>query len=763
MIDLNRILKLNIRAKLTVAFVGIAMLPLLIVGLYAIRMHTRSLQDSQLLHLGHDVLTIRERTETFLNGVEGDVRFLSHSPALLALVESEGDRALRQRVADHIAAFAQAKRIYYQIWCADREGQVMMKVRWQGDRYATLPQEGPDWTGASYYLHLIEGLRPGQFTVAPVELTGDGELVAAISYALPIFGRSGGFAGIVVADVFARDLFRVVERSHSSLGGKIILVSQEGYYLYHPDKKREWSKLLASRHEDTLQRDYPPEAATSILSGQAGTVLSSELVIAYAPLLNHGPSIYTVFESVPKSAIFAPVASFKRFFFIFFILFVGASAVLAYFATVQFTRPIRRLQEGAEVVAAGDFGHRLRTGTYDEIERLAEAFNRMAESLQDREAQIRRHESELEALVAERTRELSEEKGRLQAVLDNVPSAFVMLDPDLTIRSASAAFERITGRALDRVRGMKCYDLLWDERACSNCSARRALQSGQIVADVSQVAGQEGDARYIERVAIPIRANGRVERVLEVITDVTERKRIEAQMIRSEKLAVVGEMASVIAHEVRNSLTSVKMILQLEMERQDLNETDREALEVAVSSVRRMESMVSDLLKFARPTPPVFAPHDVNRIVEEAVGLTQYQFNRNGVRFVCRLAPELPAVTADESHLKEAFVNLILNASAAVLEGGEVAVETRRTDATVEVTVSDDGCGIPEAHLGRIFDPFFTTRPDGTGLGLSIVRRAVEQHGGTISVESRERQGTRFTVRLPTSRRLNVAEDLRAS
>ncbi|MBI2502106.1 MAG: PAS domain-containing protein, partial [Candidatus Latescibacteria bacterium] len=602
-IDLNRILKFSIRSKLTIAFVGLSALSLLIVGLYVIQMHTRSLQGSQLLHLERDVLVLQERTATFLSNVEGDVRFLSQSLAFLTLAEGKSDGVLRQTVADHIAAFAQAKGIYYQIWCADREGQVVLDVRWQGDHYAALSQEELDRIGTHYYLHLVEGLGPGQFAVAPVELTGDQELVAAISYALPVFGRSGALAGIVVADVFARDFFQVIEQDPSNLGGKIILVSQEGYYLYHPDKKREWHRLLASRHEDTLQRDYSPEVTAAILSGKTGTVFSSESVIAYAPLLNHGPTIYTIFESIPKATIFAPVASFKRFFSIFFILFVGTSAILAYFATIQFTRPIRRLQQGAEVIAAGNFGHRLRTGTYDELEHLAEAFNRMAESLQDREARIRRHESELEALVAERTRELSEEKGWLQAILDNVPSAFVMLDPDLTIRSASAAFERITGRALDQARGRKCYDLLWDEQACANCSARRALQSGQIVAEVDQVAGRDGDARYLERVAIPIRVNGRIERVLEVITDVTERKRIEAQMIRTEKLAAVGEMASIIAHEVRNSLTSVKIILQLEMERQDLNGTDREALEVAANSALRMESMVSDLLKFARPTP----------------------------------------------------------------------------------------------------------------------------------------------------------------
>ncbi|MBI2503734.1 MAG: histidine kinase, partial [Candidatus Latescibacteria bacterium] len=195
----------------------------------------------------------------------------------------------------------------------------------------------------------------------------------------------------------------------------------------------------------------------------------------------------------------------------------------------------------------------------------------------------------------------------------------------------------------------------------------------------------------------------------------------------------------------------VKIILQLEMERQDLNGTDREALEVAANSALRMESMVSDLLKFARPTPPVFAPHDLNQIVEEGIALAQYQLNQQGVQIICRLAPDLPAVMVDESHLKEAFINLVLNAAAAVAEEGEMVVETRRRETAVEVTVADDGCGIPEPHLGRIFDPFFTTRPEGTGLGLSIVRRTVEQHGGTISVESREGQGTRFTIRLPAS------------
>ena len=581
--------------------------------------------------------------------------------------------------------------------------------------------------------------------------------MAAVSYVLPVFESDLRPAGMIVVDVFAEELFRIVEEAHNEPNERVVLVSGEGYYLYHSEKKRSWGQLLASRDEHNIYRDYPPEVARQIMSGEPGMLISNGEVIASAPLLQNAvrkPPVYTLFISAPRDRVLASVIRFERVFYSLLVLAVVLSIGLAYLAAAQFTRPINALQAEAEVIAGGAFGHRLRVETYDEIQRLAETFDAMARAIQDREAQIRRHESELEDTVAARTRELAEEKGKLQAILDSVPSAFVVLDRNLHILSASRAFERISGHAPATVIGQHYGRFFPDCSEGGGCPAETALRMAHIATDVQsiKIPGRE-KPRYIERIAIPVARNGATEQVIEVVTDVTERKDMEAQLIRSEKMATTGEMAAIIAHEIRNSLTSVKMILQLELEREGLLESDREALEVATNSVQRMETVVTDLLKFARPSPAQFQPQWVNAILRESISLTQHQIRRKALVLTEGFTPNLPPVQGDADQLKEVFVNLLLNAAQAVPDGGEISIFSRlgAGGGRVEVRVEDTGPGIPEGQEERIFDPFFTTKTDGTGLGLSMSRRTVEAHGGSISATNRPDGGALFTAWLPVS------------
>lgn len=755
-LNLNRIFPFGIRTKLAVAFLALSSVPLLFSGIYAIHVHTQALQERELEHLGHDVSTVCERTSTFLKGVESDIRFLGESHLFRRFSERLDDREAADAFVRQVLDFARSKGIYYQIRLLDEDGQEAVKVRMEAGGYAVLPAD-PQAAG-QYYLHLVEDLRRGEFTSSPVELTDSrGGFVSAVSYVLPVFDAEERLAGMLVADVFARDLFRIVAEAHDNVGGKVMLVSSEGFYLYHSEKKTNWRQLLAAREENNVFRDYAPQIAAQIMAGKPGVTITDEDVIAYASLLPdvaEKMGIYTLFMSVPREEILAPVASFKWTFYGLLALFVVLSVGLAYLAAAQFTRPINALQREAQVIAEGAFGHRLRVETYDEIQQLAETFNTMAQAVQERETEIRQHEAELAAAVALRTRELAEEKGKLQAILDSVPSAFVVLDRNLHILSASKAFERISGHAPETVIGQPYGRFFPDCRGDGErrCPAEEALRQERLVADVQSLRiSDQGASRHIERIAIPVLRDEGIEQVIEVVTDVTERKEMETRVIHSEKLATTGEMAAVIAHEMRNSLTSVKMILQLELEREELMAADREALEVAAHSVLRMETVVTELLKFARPSPLEFKPQLVDAILRDSIALIEPQIRRKAVNLKETFAARLPAVQGDADQLKEVFVNLLLNAAQAIAAEGEIAVLTRPCveEGEVEIAVEDTGPGFPEGLEQRIFDPFFTSKQDGTGLGLSMARRTVEAHGGKISAANRQEGGARFTVWLP--------------
>lgn len=256
-----------------------------------------------------------------------------------------------------------------------------------------------------------------------------------------------------------------------------------------------------------------------------------------------------------------------------------------------------------------------------------------------------------------------------------------------------------------------------------------------------------------------------------------------------ERLATTGEMAAILAHEMRNSLTSIKMILQLQMESKNISTAELESLQVAVDSIYRLEKVVDDLLKFAKPAPPEFSPGSVNELIKEAVELSRHQLSKTGVKLRLFLNPDLPDIKLDPLHFKEVMVNLIINAIHASKKEGVIEISTDKTvlnktlidfklngstmskgsvlDVPMEeirlekdseaicIKVSDTGEGISGENLSRIFDPFFTTKLNGTGLGLSLVKRIVNTHGGIITVKSQLGKGTDFFIYLPVEVELN--------
>jgi len=797
-VNLNRIFKLNIRSKLAIAFTGLSLLPIVIVGLYVISTHIDTLREIALEDLNHDLLSFKERAENFLSNAEGDIRFLGTSYLLHKLVEASQSNyahtinAVINDVEQQMLTFAQSKGIYYQIKYLNSNGDELFCIEAHGEGYSAVPEGRLNTTGTRYYFLLAQELQPGRIAFIPAELLrDDNTFVPAISCVFPVVEHDK-LKGILITNIFAKYFFQIVEsRTHTSFAGTVMLVSKEGFYLYHSEKKKEWNKLLASRDIDNLKHDYPSEIVTQILSGTQGTIEEGvDQIISYAPLLREHAELhtsYTVIKTVSKDIIFASVYDFKKFFIGLIVVFLITSLGLSYLATTQFIKPISALHKGAEIIARGKYDHRLNIKTYDEIERLAEQFNAMAQSIQERETEIRRHKEQLEQMVAERTRELTEEKNKLQAILDNLPSAFILLDKQLRILSASSALKSIAGYVPAEVIGKYCYQVLPKEM-CMACSSRQALESGEIAMDITVKHKGTDEEQYIEHISVPLRQDGQVESILEVITDITEREHLKEQLIRSEKLATTGEMAAVIAHEIRNSLTSVKMILQLQLESEMLAVSDKESLEVAIDSIYRMESIVNDLLHFSRPTPVELKPDDINRILEESIAFSQHQFHSKGIQLVKNLSPRLPHVMADAEHLKEAFVNLILNASQAIDGRGVIEIVTDNIKMSremkeyyrfriptkpnvvsesqqseeiereivllkgtpaIRVQIKDTGCGIPKERLKRIFDPFFTTKINGTGLGLSLVKRIISEHGGIISVKSEVGKGTTFSIYLP--------------
>jgi PAS domain S-box-containing protein len=303
---------------------------------------------------------------------------------------------------------------------------------------------------------------------------------------------------------------------------------------------------------------------------------------------------------------------------------------------------------------------------------------------------------------------------------------------------------------------------------------------------------KEDETRFIQNSISPIfDESGNADGVVGVARDITEQKRLARLQVETEKLMTVAEMSAMISHEFRNSLTSVRMILELQYESDNLNSAEKRSLSVALSSLKHMEDIVTQLLNFSRPKPMEFKLGDLNSLILECLDFTRPQYEKKKIEIYYELDKSLPLINIDKNYLKEAVINIILNAIQAipVIEKnhrpGRIDIRTEKHfliktirdvavtsvsdlntnsrhlpgkselimahgDSCALITIRDSGIGIKAEDMRRIFNPFYTTTiHGGTGLGLSTVKRTINAHKGIIRVESEWGKGTIFKIYLP--------------
>ena len=231
------------------------------------------------------------------------------------------------------------------------------------------------------------------------------------------------------------------------------------------------------------------------------------------------------------------------------------------------------------------------------------------------------------------------------------------------------------------------------------------------------------------------------------------RKEIETmhrtQMSRAEHLATLGELATGLAHEIRNPLAGIAGVIEIIGRDLPATSPAREMVKDVRVEINQINRILTDLLETARPHPPRMMRSNLNTTVEHAVMLARQQVLSQPIRIELEQAPDLDDVEHDSDQIHQVVLNLLLNAVQAIDGPGTVKVAIGEREGCARITVSDTGRGIPEQQLSQIFRPFYTTRGNGTGLGLSLVRRIVEEHHGRISVTSEVGKGSAFEVLLP--------------
>jgi len=413
---------------------------------------------------------------------------------------------------------------------------------------------------------------------------------------------------------------------------------------------------------------------------------------------------------------------------IFILAVVFGLSLISYIST-SILKPLKILDTSATKIAGGDLSELLVIERKGELTSLAESYNQMIVSL--------RHQIETSKTI-------------LNAIADPV----FTVDNNMTITYFSKACELLTGYTAHEAIGRKCREVFKSNICEDLCAIKRSARDDRPVLNV------EIEMKNKQSEQVPIMASasslkdwkGNIMGGCEVFRDISDWKRMtrelketEQQLILSEKLAVLGRLASSVGHELRNPLAVIQNSAYFLKSRiGDDQPKLLKHLEIIENEIESSNKIIGDLLGFSRTKRPDLMPIDLNATIESSLHRVRI---REDIEIMRNLDANLPRILGDKDQLHQVLVNLIYNAEHAIGKScGEIRITTHKKGKSVELIVEDNGCGIDPEDMDKLFDPFFTTKAKGIGLGLAITKSIVEHQNGQIYVASDKGQGTTFTI-----------------
>ncbi|MHC4133732.1 MAG: sensor histidine kinase [Planctomycetota bacterium] len=441
---------------------------------------------------------------------------------------------------------------------------------------------------------------------------------------------------------------------------------------------------------------------------------------------------------------------------------VGVGSLLVFLAASAFTRPIHLLADLARRIRGGELGARLELQQQDEFAELTAAMNEMSVGLAEKDRGLRAAAAAAEAhneALRRQGREIATQTRNLETLVASISEGVLFLNPERRVEIANHAAERILATPDGGLRGRPLQDVRFPEpdtrlteileEACARARQNDRYHSQVRLAD------------HLHTVTTVHDPEGKALGVLAVIQDLskiraleTEQKELLDQLYQQEKMAIVGLLAASLAHEINTPLGTI--LLQTQRVARELRDGEEiRALGAVQREVRRCRDIVGRLLDFSRVAEGHPVVQGLAEPVERCVSLAEAGLRLNAISIRKSVASDTPPVRVDANQFEQVVMNLIWNAADAMPQGGCIDIRLRRADGGAELRVRDEGKGISPEHLEKIFEPFFTTKPrgQGTGLGLAICRRIVEEHRGTVEIESEPGSGTEVHVYLPAAER----------
>ncbi len=331
-------------------------------------------------------------------------------------------------------------------------------------------------------------------------------------------------------------------------------------------------------------------------------------------------------------------------------------------------------------------------------------------------------------------------------IVDSISSGVLSIDSNFIITSVNKELERIFGVA--GLAGINVTSILKDKNVIGILNQAK-IQKIHFT-DIKTKIKVEDEEKYLVLTISPLlNILDKVQGLVIIIQDKSREKYLEAQTVRADRLFAIEELASGIAHEIRNPIGIIKTISQtLREEKED--EDLVEGLEIIIKEVDRANKVIDGLLNFARPMENEMKEISLNELFKEVVLITDKYLSKQNVNLKFHIDEEVDII-ADKEKLKQVFINIIFNGVQSMSSGGTITIIAEVIDNGVSISFKDTGIGIKKEHLGKIFNPFFTTKEKGVGLGLSVSHRIIQDHNGYMTIDSTESKGTQIDIYLPMS------------